>query len=335
MKRFAGYTAAMLALALVLTAAGCKKPDGKDASASTPVPIVTASPDGEVTQGPTATPEPVFSDVPVVTRSPDGDVTEGPTATPTAAPTEIPAETGSQGGEATHAPTNTPTAAPTSAAETPKPATPTPGSADPTGTPAATHQAPVPTPETPNDHAAVYAGAVVDCSSMHVGDSFYWTLDLVNEGSCLFAGTWLIEHPVAFLTPAAISSTWSGGLLSAINATYEDEAPYSDTAQIAVNLLYEGGTGSDPMGEAGHSYAVAALYITSFDYCGVQMAGSLVRIRYEIAAIPGEADMLHDGNGWYLPVPITVVTSAAMEPPLNAVTHGSITVTDGKLYFKH
>ncbi|MBO4562110.1 MAG: hypothetical protein J5772_00700 [Clostridia bacterium] len=335
------------ALALTLCLASCKRPDsGKDAI-GTFVPVITESPDGAVTAGPTATPEPDYTDVPVITRSPDGGVTEGPTATPTALPaetaahTDVPVITQSPDGGVTDGPTATPTARPTDTAAPAATATPAAGTVSPTATPAPGGNstpyptAPVPTPDEPNSYIAQYAGETVDCASLGAGDSFFFSLYLVNEHSSLFAGQWLIDYPEQYVSPLTYSATWNGSLVSLINATYDDEEPWSDIPGVVCNPEYEGMSGQNPMGEAGNMYSVAVLYLTSFDYYGVQMAGPIVRIKYQIRAVPPESAMMRDSDGLYLPVPITVLTSTAFKPPMDSVTHGSIAVTDGKLYFKH
>ncbi|MBO6061386.1 MAG: hypothetical protein J6P98_04635, partial [Clostridia bacterium] len=303
-----------LAAALGLCLSACKKDDPQQQADATDVPVITESPEGDVTAGPTATPEtpentegaePDETDVPVITQSPEGDVTAGPTATPEApAYTDVPIVTAFPGFTAgptatpeppeytnvpivtsapsvTAGPTATPsapeytnvpivTAAPVITAgptATPKP-TPTP---KPTATPKPTDApspAPgatpdVPHPAVPNDYSVHYAGQILDCTDLKADDTFYWTFDLASENSCLYAGHWLVDFDERYLEPISCSETWSGGLLSLINATWDDEEAYSDKPLIFYNANYEGMTGQNPYGEAGNHYTVVGLSLTT------------------------------------------------------------------------
>lgn len=355
--------ALLLSAVMILSFAACGNGD-KEASADpsgTGTPEITRSPEGDETADPsptaagdteTAAPEvsaePEYTDVPVITSSPEGEVTAGPTATPagvTAAPgntdaaaTDVPSsESPSRTSvpSATIAPvvTTAPvvTAAPgkTSApANTTSPATATPTQA------ASTPDPNVPHPSEPNDYVANYAGQTVDCSTLNVGDTFFWTLDLINENSCLYAGQWLVEIP-SCIEPVSCTDSWSGGLKAAINALWDDEEPISDKPQFVYNIDYDGQTGSSPYGEAGKRYTIIGMYITSFDFGGVQQAGSMVRIKYKLVKTPSSRDLEKDANGSYIPLRVTVLESAAMLTPMQCVTHGTITASDGKLYFKH
>lgn len=191
----------------------------------------------------------------------------------------------------------------------------------------------MPTPDTPNSFKVSYAGEESDCTGLNEGDAFFWTLDLTSEHSCLFSGLWLVDFPDGFVTPESANSTWSGGLVAAINATWDDEEPWSDKAQVFWNTDYEGMTGQVPYGIAGNRYTIVGLFLNSFEYGGVQMSGSIIRIKFRVNRLPGVADMQHDSSGYYLPVPVSVVESYAMTED-DAVIHGSITVKPGKLYFR-
>ena len=67
----------------------------------------------------------------------------------------------------------------------------------------------------------------------------------------------------------------------------------------------------------------------------LQISGPMIRVRYKITKLPPASVLLHDENGYYLPMTITVRQSAAMQSAVTGVTHGHIEVTDGKLYFGH
>ena len=361
MKRIFAISAALILAASLILLAGCRRNDnGQDAAAPTNVPVITQSPDGMVTAGPTATPEatPVPTDVPVITQSPGGEVTAGPTATPAAtpAPTDVPVITQSPGGEVTAGPTATPVATPAPTAvptnvpvitqspggevtagptatpiATPTPAAPT---SAPTSAPTPTPEPPVPTPDAPNGFSAAYAGAIVDCSSLKVGDRFYWTIDLKNESSSLAAGLWLIDHDERFVKPVGFSYTWEGSLYTQIMDSWDNEEAASDVPDFFINILYAGATGANPYGEAGNYYSIVGMYLTTGSFGGVQASGPMVRFNYEVIAAPSVSDMQHDADGYYIPVGIVVIESTALDGN-EPVTHGSISVEAGRMYFRH
>ena len=350
----------MLCSAVLLSAVSCVKPEGNNEETVnwTDVPVVTQSADESVTAGPTATPEnsskaneeaglteDSATDVPVITQSPDGQVTEGPTATPYTAALDSAKPTNTAAGTESASP------APTAAAVTPKPGEPTnkptnkptekPGTPKPTAAPGNTtsptqgSQPSVPKPDVPNDFEAVYTGGEVDCSNLKVGDTFLWSFDLSNEKSCLYAGHWLVMYPDEYIEPVACYDARDGSLVAKINETWDDDEPWSDVPRVVYNINYEGMTGNVPYGMAGKHYTVVALFLTSFEYGGVQMSGSIITIKYKVKALPKEKDLNKDSKGSYLPLEITVMESVAMVSATGGVTHGSITVTPGKLYFKH
>ncbi len=336
MKRIVSCLAALVIAASLLGLSACRHDDGgSEAANPTNVPVITQSPGGEVTAGPTATPEatPVPTDVPVITQSPGGEVTAGPTATPeaTPAPTDVPVITQSPGGEVTAGPTATPevTPAPT-AVPTAAPTSPAGPTAGPTSAPTPA----VPTPEAPNSFTVTYSGETVDCSSLKVGDKFFWTLILSSGSSSLASGRWLVDHDERFVKPVAFSTTWEGGLIAQIDETWDNEQASSDKPDFFVNIEYEGATGPNPYGEAGNLYSVVGMYLTSMSYGGVQASGPMVRIEYEVTAVPNTGDMQHDAGGYYLPVGVIVIESKALNGG-SPVTHGSITVEPGRMYFKH
>lgn len=391
-KSLFGAVAVILVILMAIPFAACKKDQNASVlPAGTDVPVVTGSPDGEVTAGPTATPDqssadPGYTDVPVVTGSPDGEVTAGPTATPdqsAADPgyTDVPVVTKDPEGSVTAGPTATPagapavtapasgTAAPTSGTQspaktdspvktnspgnTPSPSLPTlptanpsafpPTTPKPTNTPKPTPtpkpaQAPgtyIPTPEVPNSYSVQYAGQAVDCSGLSVGKTFFWTLDLVNEDSHSYAAQWLVEYDPEFIEPIEFSATWTGGIIAAINAAYEEDDESSDIPAFFGNLDYVGQSAPNYYGEAGKHYSVVSMALTTFTHGGLNAAGPMVRIKYRVNKLPAASDMQHDGEGYYLPLNIGVISSYAMETPANVFTHGNIEVTPGKLYFKH
>jgi hypothetical protein len=312
----------------------------------TDVPIVTADPSAIITAGPTATPEPTpyYTNVPIVTANPTANITAGPTATPydpkpvpTPTPyyTNVPVVTANPTASITAGPTATPYAPTPSPVPT---ATPTP---KPQTTPAPTEYVPpMPTPEAPNGYTAVYSGAQVDISSLQVGETFYWTLDLSNDYSCTASCLLLIDYPEEYLTPmddvnSPLPWSWSGGLYSAINMTWDDEEQWSDMAFISFNPMYEGGTGANPYGAAGNMYQTALMVASGHQYGGIQMSGHIVRFTYRVDRLPTEDELMHDENGSYIPIGISVIDSLAYDESGAMVTHGVLDTNEGRLYFKH
>ncbi|MBO4563478.1 MAG: dockerin type I repeat-containing protein [Clostridia bacterium] len=189
-----------------------------------------------------------------------------------------------------------------------------------------------------DDVSVTYTGATVDATGVAVGGTFYWTLS-VSEHSQLFSGHWLIDYPEEYFTPTAQSTTWSGGLTSMINATWDDENAWSDKASFVCNMEYEGGTGTNPVGEAGNMYSTVGMYLTTFDFWGVQMGGPFVRIKYRIDAQPPANLAQHDSAGYYLEIPVTVLESkyfvegSVIAPGQDySHDHESIDVINGKVY---
>ena len=333
-----------LLICLTMLIAVCACGGDKEASGDpekTEASAVAPSPEGTVTDAPTDAPkitsgndnvidltyEPVFTDVPVITDSPDGFVTAGPTATPpvTDRPAASPA--------VTSAPGITPAPGITSAPSQTEPASHT---SAPAHTEAAPGETPVvPHPDEPNDQTAVYEGEIIDLSDLQPGDTFYWTLTLGNAHSSLYAGLWLVEFPSKYLTPVSSTDLWEGSLKYIIDEAYDNDEPDSDRPEFMFNIDYEGQTGSNPYGEAGKRYTLIGMYITSFDHCGVQAQGPMIRIRYRLERIPSRSSMEHDENGYYIPLRLTVQNSAALLPDGQTVTHGHIETVDGKLYFGH
>lgn len=341
LKRIIAFFAAVLIAASMIGLAACRHGGGDDTPNTTDVPVITQSPDGQVTAGPTATPiaTPVPTNVPVITMSPGGEVTAGPTATPeaTPVPTDVPVITMSPGGEVTAGPTATPVAAPTSSpavtntpAPTPAPTAPTPTAPGGTSTPTPA----VPTPSAPNSLAVTYAGENVDCSSLKVGDTFRWCLLLDSENSALAAGLWLVDYDERYVKPIGYSVTWEGGLVYMIEDAWENGDTSSDKPDLFVNMEYEGATGPNPYGESGNMYSIVGLFLTTGGHGGVNMRGPMVRLTFEVIAIPKTVEMQHDAGGYYLPVGIVVIESTALDGS-SPVTHGSITAESGRMYFKH
>ena len=188
------------------------------------------------------------------------------------------------------------------------------------------------------DVSVTYTGATVNASNVAVGGTFFWTLS-VSEYSHLWSGHWLVDYPEEYWTPTAQSSTWSGGIVSMINATWDDEEAWSDKPSVVYNLVYEGQTGNSPVGEAGNMYTVVGMYLTTFQYWGVQMGGPFIRIKFRIDSMPPSNLAGHDSQGYYLEIPITVLESkyfvegAEIAPGVEYCRdHENVQVVPGKVY---
>ena len=157
-------------------------------------------------------------------------------------------------------------------------------------------------------YSVTYNGAVVDASDKAVGDTFNWTYS-VSEHSYLWCGQWLIDYPEEYITPVNYSVTWSGGLQYQIGQTWDNEEAWSDKVAFVCNRAYEGQTGAAPVGDAGNWYSQCGMFLTSFDYYGVQMGGNCVRITYKIIQLPSSDHIEQDENGSYFEMPIYVIES--------------------------
>ncbi len=353
----------ILAVIMACFSLACNKPheditpDNTSAySDGTEAPVITASPDGEVTASPTREPEdPAATDEAGSTVEPGGTDQAGnteqtgtetePASTGGAQPTD-----GSHPGDTIAPSVNTPSPSSPVGTALPLPTggglvtpTPRPGTTPrPTAAPTATPD-PYNSPTCPpiNDYEAHYAGATVDCTGLKVGDSFYWTFDLVNEHSRLWSGHWLIDYDERYLRVDAYSTSWSGGITYQITQTWDDENPSSDKPAVVCNPEYMGQTGGKPLGVEDNMYANTGMYLTSFQFYGVQAAGSLIRFKFVVKEIPKNSVMKHDSDGYYLEIPILIYESTAtIDNPLasgayTSVDHGIVTCEPGRLYFAH
>ena len=137
----------------------------------------------------------------------------------------------------------------------------------------------------------------------------------------------------------AYSTSWSGGLTYLINQTWDNETATSDKPAVVCNPEYMGQTGGKPLGVEGNMYANTGMYLTSFQFYGVQSAGSLIRFKFVVKELPANSVMKHDNGGYYLEIPILIYESTAtIDSPIypgafTSEDHGIVTSTPGKLYF--
>ncbi len=186
--------------------------------------------------------------------------------------------------------------------------------------------------------AVTYSGAAADASELEVGDTFYWTFN-VSAGSAMFSGHWLLDYDEDYLAVDAISKTWSGGIISAINASIDDGAQASDMPEFVYNAEYVGGTGQFPYGEDGNVYINLGMFLTSFSFGGMQMGGSAIRVQFRVTALPDDDLLGHDADGYYLSIPIEVIESTYLspttvedQPSFEGLPHETVNVVDGKIY---
>lgn len=334
MKRIIAFTAALVLAASLLGLSACRHDGGKEDAKTSDAPVTTQTADGQSTESPEDTSYPA-TDAPDATQSPDGQTTPDPEATPGTEPgTDPTGEPGPSGiPEKTMPPelTSPRPSAPSTPAPTSAPAPTSPGE---TTSPTAAPTPALPTPAAPNSFSVTYTGETVDCASLKVGDSFFWTLILSSKSSSLVSGRWLVDYDERFLEPVAFSTTWEGSLIAQIDETWDNEEASSDKPDFFVNPAYEGATGANPYGEAGNWYSVVGMYLTTMSYGGVQASGPMVRLEFRVKALPKTGDMQHDARGYYLPVGIVVIESKALNGS-TPVTHGSITAEPGRMYFKH
>ena len=186
--------------------------------------------------------------------------------------------------------------------------------------------------------SVTYTGESVDATGVSVGGTFQFTLS-VSAASGLFSGHWLIDYPEQFISPVSASTPWSGSLTQLINQQWSSGNPTSDKASFVYNLDYVGMTGDVPCGEAGNHYTSVGMYLTTFEHDGVQLGGPFIRVTYRLNSMPEASQLQHDANGYYLPIPITVVESDYFVPgstiaPGNeyARPHENVNVVTGKVY---
>jgi|GEM_PF-2294701 len=186
--------------------------------------------------------------------------------------------------------------------------------------------------------SVTYTGSAVNACGLEVGDSFYWTFG-ISKDSRLWGGHWLIDYPEQYLTPTAASTTWNGGLYSAVMDAWDEGVPTSDKPEISYNLEYEGMTSSHPMGEAGNMYSVVLLYLMSFEHGGLMAGGDLIRFTYAINSLPCAEEACHDECGYYIELPILVEDSVYWPEGMTAYDAGSlapqheqIDIVKGKVY---
>ncbi|MBR3381514.1 MAG: dockerin type I repeat-containing protein [Clostridia bacterium] len=189
------------------------------------------------------------------------------------------------------------------------------------------------------DVSVTYTGATVNAANLSVGNTFYFTLD-VSANSRMWSGHWYIDYPEQFVTPTACSTTWSGGVIYQINQSIANDNQTSDMPNFIYRLEYEGQTGNNPYGEAGNMYSDIGMYLTSFDFGGMNAGGSMARFRFRIDAIPSTSICSHDSNGYYLEFPIIVresrywVPNTQIAPDVDYYRdHEQVNVVNGKVYF--
>ncbi len=192
----------------------------------------------------------------------------------------------------------------------------------------------------PESVSVTYTGATVNATNLSVSGKFQFTIS-VSENSHLWSGHWLIDYPEEYVTPTNYSVTWSGGITSLINQSWDNGTAYSDKPQFVVNMSYEGMTGQNPYGEAGNMYTVVGMYLTTYQYWGVMAGGPFARVTYRIDRLPSASAAQHDSTGYYLEFPIVVLESrywvegVAIAPENDYYNdHETVNVIPGKVYMQ-
>lgn len=159
-----------------------------------------------------------------------------------------------------------------------------------------------------------YRGEALDVSGFKAGDTFDWSLSLTSENSGLYSGEWLIGYPEQFIKPVGYSVDPEG---------FASFGGGSDTAAFAFNPDYGEGLG------------LLIMYLTSFSNGGLNSSGVMVRITFELIAVPDSGALEKDASGSFLAIPIAVRESRRMLSSSEAVPHQNVQAQGGKLYFGH
>lgn len=188
-----------------------------------------------------------------------------------------------------------------------------------------------------DDISVSYYGATVNANNVNVGGTFNFTLG-VSANSCMWSGHWLIDYPEEYVTPTAYSFTWSGSLLNQIQQTIDNDNQSSDVPAFVCALT--NAETSDTGAEVDNYYTIIGMYLTSFDFGGMQAGGNFARVTYRLTAIPDSANICHDSAGYYMEFPIIVRESCYWVPGTQIGSNGyyhdheNVQVTNGKVYVK-
>ena len=128
----------------------------------------------------------------------------------------------------------------------------------------------------------------------------------ISEASYMYACRYLIDYPQDFITIYGNSGTWSGGIIYAIQTSWDGGAATSDKLSSVCSTTYNGDTGMLPVGEEGNTYINGICYLNTFTLLGVQMGGYLHRFTVRLDKTPGFGDVCEDENGYYLPIGLSI-----------------------------
>ena len=145
------------------------------------------------------------------------------------------------------------------------------------------------------DPPVTFSGAVIEQEDPQVGDTFMWPL-VISEGSSFDTLDILVDYDENYLTCSGLF--WDF-------ATYQEEYPQlhlqidgneaalqsDDFSIVGSNLTYAGGTGGDPAGTSGNTYARFQALCVGSDYDGVQAGGNLCWLRFRWTAIPAAGQL--------------------------------------------
>lgn len=185
--------------------------------------------------------------------------------------------------------------------------------------------------------SVTYTGATVNATNLSAGGTFNFTLG-VSANSAMWSGHWEIDYPEEYVTPTAYSFTWSGSLMSQIQQTIDNDTQTSDVPAFVCALTNE--EVADPGAEIDNYYTIIGMYLSSFDFGGMQAGGNFARITYRMHTIPDSADISHDASGYYMEFPIIVRESTYWTPgmqigaPGSFLDHETVNVVNGKVYVR-
>ncbi|MCR5808823.1 MAG: MucBP domain-containing protein [Clostridiales bacterium] len=169
--------------------------------------------------------------------------------------------------------------------------------------------------------SVTYSVETKDITNPAVGDEFQMDFS-ISANSCLKSGRYTIEFNHDYLECIAVTGSFEGSVMNAINASWDDEEnPTSDRLHVEGNASYQGGEGQAPLGQEGHYYTIIAMGTTTFNYDGLQAGGKVARMTYKFTAVPEE--------NMTLPLTIEVYDSFTDTDAVPVLSHATIVKEDG------
>ena len=179
------------------------------------------------------------------------------------------------------------------------------------------------TPTEPEEVGVTFTGETKNAGEVAEGDTVTWDLS-VSAGSKLFSGAWLVDYDENYLEPDEVwTSEFTGSVYDAASESSSSDIPaFMDTVQTV----------------EGNDQWRLSMYLGTADGYGVTEGGVMGRFIFNWKAVPtaDSAGVMHDDNGYYLPMTITVKEATYSTGSLTNGTpfaEDEITVIHGKIYF--